>query len=406
MLEQYLDAEFATVIYDKITGCIYAARDKYGVRPLFYGINNDATIIAIASEMKAIPIECDIVEPVNPRKYIKIKDTIKFKNYAINLKDTIIQPDTDKIRSILIKSVEKRLESDRPIGFLLSGGLDSSLIVSIAVNILGPDNIICFTIGFEGSPDVEAAKEVAKHLKIKNHHIVPFNTHIGLDNIESVIKITETYDVTTVRASTPQYVMAKYIRDNTNIKVLLSGEGSDEIHGSYRYFRDAPSVEAFDEERHRLLDELYMFDNLRTDRTMASCGLEVRVPFLDYEYVKYVMNISGQYFMYKSDYIEKQLIRDCFKGWLPDNILYRSKEAFSDAVSNTNKIWYKEIINMIDKDFDYCCTYNPPKTLDAKYFRMIFDKFYKHPNVISHYWLPRFQKEDIFDPSATVLQSY
>lgn len=428
MIQSELDAEFAMVISDSAKNMVYAVRDRYGVRPLYYGYNTKTKMIGFASELGALHGIMEFVEQVKPNMVLAVhtlmdvEDVSKaiipmpYYNYN-NLMCNQIKKDIpiihEKIRKLLTSAVQKRLYADREIGFLLSGGLDSSLIVAIATKILGSENIVCFSIGLPGSPDVEAAKKVVEYLGIKQHHIIPFSIEDGLASLPEVIRIISTYDITTIRASTPQVAMAKVIKEKSNIRVLLSGEGSDEIHGSYRYFRDAPNSDEFHKETIRLLEELYMFDNLRTDRTMSNSGLEVRVPFLDFEYVQYIMSIDPTLLMYKSDYMEKQIIRDSFKGYLPDEILYRSKEAFSDAVSSSEVNWATSVQQVADKNItDYQLVnnkfvFNKPKTKDALYFRMIFDQIYPNrDSIIKHYWLPRFQKEEVLDPSARVLKSY
>jgi len=417
-----IDAEFALVLFDKENKNIYAARDKYGIRPLFYGYNSRTKTFGFASEMKALHNIMEHIEPIKPNKYYKLSlhESFLEVNKYYDYKSIIAYPNINvveyiqnMIKDLFTGAVAKRLFSDRPIGFLLSGGLDSSLIVAIAAKILGPDKIVCFSIGLENSPDVVASKIVTAYLGIKQHHIIPFNVEQGIKCIPDVIRATETYDITTIRASVPQYIMAKYINQHTNIRVVLSGEGSDEIHGSYRYFRDAPNAAEFHKETVRLLKELYMFDNLRTDRTMSGNGLEVRVPFLDFEYVQFIKRIDPNLLMYRVDYMEKKIIRDSFVGYLPTEILYRSKEAFSDAVSSTEINWYKtiqkkaaETITLAELN-DNPFVVNKPKTLDALYFRRIFDSIYPgRDNMISHYWLPRFQQTEVVDPSATVLNCY
>ena len=417
-----LDAEFAIILFDEKQQTVYAARDRYGVRPLFYGYNTATQTHGFASELKALHHMMEYIEPVEPNKYCKMNlsdnkiELIDYFDYG----SLVAYPTIDvaeyvknMVKDLFTEAVKKRLHADRPLGFLLSGGLDSSLIVAIATRILGPDKIICFSIGLENSPDVVASKIVTSYLGIKQHHIIPFDVNIGIEYIPEVIRTIESYDITTIRASVPQYIMAKYINKHSNIRVLLSGEGSDEIHGSYRYFRDAPNPSEFHSETIRLLKELYMFDNLRTDRTMSRNGLEVRVPFLDLEYVQFIKRIDPQLLMYKEDYIEKKIIRDSFIGYLPDEILYRSKEAFSDAVSSTEINWFKSIQNRVAKEItldeleNNPFVINKPKTLDALYFRRIFNYIYPgRDNVIEHYWLPRFQKTEVVDPSATVLKCY
>lgn len=419
-----LDAEFSMVYYEKSTNTLYAARDRYGVRPLYWGYNTSTKTIAFGSELKSLHDIMEHVEQVVPNMICRISlsnqefstSNISFEPYydynmlVPNYRLTNTDDIHNTIRRLLTDAVAKRLVSDRPIGFLLSGGLDSSLIVAIASRILGPDKITCFSIGIDGSPDVEAAKCVIEWLNIPKtqHHIIPFDVNTGIECISKVIECIETYDITTVRASTPQYLMAKYIQSNTNIRVILSGEGSDEIHGSYRYFRTAPDALAFHNETIRLLQELYLFDNKRTDRTMSGNGLEVRVPFLDYAYVEFIKLINPQLLMYRSNYMEKQIVRDAFVGYLPHDILYRSKEAFSDAVSNGETNWANCLLtfaqtNKIDGTYDH----NQPQTVDAMYFRQVFEKIYPNRgNVLPHYWLPKFQSTNVTDPSARVLDCY
>jgi len=461
MIDQ-IDAEFAMIILDVKYKQLLIARDRYGVRPMFYGYNNDRKIYGYSSELKGLSSVMDKILPVDPqiqfcidlstKNLVKFIDEYSFHTEECNLcNDQNTRLDVNlKVRSerennliknscgeqignesesqiidlehiqsnlrrLFIKAVSKRLHSDRPMGFLLSGGLDSSLVVAVACEILGSDNVVCFTIGLPGSPDVEAAKEVVKFLKISKHHIISFSIENGMAALENVIEINESYDVTTTRASTPQYLMARYICRETDIRAILSGEGSDEIHGSYRYFRDAPGPKEFHCECLRLLKELYQFDNLRTDRTMASQGLEVRIPFLDHEYVKYVLSLDPKLWMSDRNTIEKKLLRDSFKSYLPDSVLYRSKEAFSDAVSSKEVNWYQSIqsiVNLLISDNELIenkgkYVHNPPQTKEALFYRRIFNKYYPtFDNVITHYWLPRFQSEKIEDPSATILKCY
>jgi asparagine synthase (glutamine-hydrolysing) len=437
MITTELDAEFAAIILSKNESKIYAVRDRFGVRPLYYGYNKNTKMIGLASELKALHSIMEYVEQLKPNYILSIDmnksaDDVLFPfknndvsilfeknqyycytNLIANLNLDNVPYIQERINYYLTEAVHKRLYANRPIGFLLSGGLDSSLIVSIATRILGADNIICFSVGIEDSPDVEAAKKVVEFLKIKQHHIIPFTIEEGLNYLPKVIETIETYDITTIRASTPQDKMARYINETTNIKVLLSGEGSDEIHGSYRYFRDAPNMILFHWDSIRLLEELYYFDNKRTDRTMAGHGLEVRIPFLDFEYVEFITRINPSLLMYKKDYMEKKIVRDSFKGYLPDEILYRSKEAFSDAISNNEINWANTIKAMADKiitDEDLAnneFAINKPRTKDALYFRRIFNNIYPgRDNIIPHYWLPQFQNEEIFDPSARILKCY
>jgi asparagine synthase (glutamine-hydrolysing) len=430
MINDELSGEFAIVYYDKKEKKIYAARDRHGVRPLYYGYSDNG--FGFASELKALHPVMKSIEQLLPTHIYEIDvgtnsddvtgyvpDRIQYYFYE-DIRTEKLQPiDTvkEQLNFLLTQAVTRKLGAHRKMGFLLSGGLDSSLIVAIAAKILGPENMECFSIGVDGSPDVEASKEVVKYLGIQKHHIIPFDLEEGFDLLSDIIRDVETYDVTTVRASAPQYIMAKYIRDNTDVRVILSGEGSDEIHGSYRYFRDAFTSDEFHKERIRLARELHWFDNKRTDRTMAHHGLEVRVPFLDFEYVHYVLKTDPKLFMHSRDYMEKMILRDSFKGYLPDSILYRSKEAFSDAVSS-NELNWKSYIEMrleksiVDDFFDHEFIHDnslndKPKTKTALYFLRLFSKHYPQRfNVLPHQWMPRFQIEEVTDPSATILKSY
>lgn len=413
MLGQKLNGEFAMVLLDGLT--LYAGRDRFGVRPLFFGHNKKLGIMGFASEMKALDPIMEFVEQVPPNAYARMDlghtfsaspEFVEYLTYGVERCMPIAPLDQIhcQIRQLLTAAVKKRLQADRPIGFLLSGGLDSALITSIACRILGPDQMVCFTIGIPGSPDVSAAKTVTQFLGIKQHHVIDFSVEKGLDVLEEVIAAIESYDVTTIRASVPQYMMGQYIRTNTNIKVLLSGEGSDEIHGSYRYFRDAENPTEFHLETQRLLRDLCFFDNLRTDRTMGSNGLEVRVPFLDFDYVKYITELDPKLLMWKPGYMEKKIVRDSFQSYLPNEILYRPKEAFSDAVSSNEINWAKSIQLHAESVVNSSSSTLP---IDATYFKRIFDSIYPlRSNVIPYRWMPRFQKEVVTDPSATVLKCY
>lgn len=407
-----LDGEFATVIYDRFINTIYAGRDRHGIRPLFIGIGNGG--YGFASEMKAL--QCfSFIKPVEPGKFYSIdmsnsEPLFRSSWYWFEyIYRPITDPSHDEMREFLIKAVEKRIHgTDRPFGFLLSGGFDSSIIVAIAVSLIGPDKVICFSVGVPDSSDVIAAKKVTVHFGIKNHHLVPFMIEDGIKSLPSVVKKLESWDTTTIRASTPMDALGEFISTKTNIKVVFSGELSDELFGSYRYNIDAPNVKEFDENRRRRLMDVYMYDALRVDRILASWGLEARVSFSDKDLVDYVMGISGEHFMFNKDKMEKLFIRDAFKGYLPDEILYRRKEAFSDAVSSTEINWARSIQEHV-KDMELVDPGFTPKPLtkEALWYRLMFEKYYPgHGKVIGEYWMPRFQKTEVTDPSATVLENY
>lgn len=413
-----LDAEFACIIYDSNKKQIHVARDQFGVRPLFIGGTNNNGLY-FASEAKAINF-CEHVKQFPPGHYLTInllegkfdityKKFYEFPQYKLSLPyDDILAG----IRGYFIEAVKKRTMSDRTVGCLLSGGLDSSLVASVLCKFM--PEIHFYSIGLKDSVDVKAAKRVIEYLKIPktHHHIKEFTVEEGLDILEEVIEQLETYDVTTIRASVPQYILAKYISQHTPVIVLYSGEGSDELVAGYQYSKQAPNSFELDQDSKNLLTELAWFDNLRTDRTTAKWGLEVRVPFLDKKLVHYIMSLDPGLKMC-NDKIEKKLLRDAFKGWLPDDILYRPKEAFSDAVSSKEVSWYRSLQALINKeinDIDLVnqpYKHNPPLTKEALYYRRIFDKYYPDRNtIIPKYWMPKWQSKDLTDPSATVLKCH
>jgi asparagine synthase (glutamine-hydrolysing) len=337
-------------------------------------------------------------------------------------------------RTLLTKSIVDRLQSDREIGCLLSGGLDSSLVASIAsVELKKQGRILrTFSIGMEGSPDVKYAKIVADHIGSSHTNFdVPQNEWI--ESIRDVIKISETFDITSVRATTGQYLICKKIAETTNIKVLLIGDGSDEATGGYLYFHKAPEPMALHFETQRLLHWIHYFDVLRADRGVASNGLEARVPFLSHKFIDFYFQVdpvlrmptthtlsTGQTNVY-----EKYLLRKSFDktNLLPECVLWRKKEAFSDGVSSESKSWYTIVQEMVEKEitdeqFDLIKskyqnyqdeTNNQiviPHTKEALYYHMIFDEFYPDQyHTIPYYWMPKWI-DNASDPSARTLQIY
>jgi asparagine synthase (glutamine-hydrolysing) len=317
--------------------------------------------------------------------------------------------------------------SDRPIGCLLSGGLDSSLITSIVSRLyreLGhTDKLRTFSVGLEGSTDLRYARMVADYLDT-NHTELILTEEDMLAAIPEVIKMTETYDTTTVRASTPMYLLCKHIKETTDITVLFSGEGSDEASGSYLYFHNAPSVDEFHKETMRLLKDLSYFDVLRCDKSTAGAGLEVRVPFLDRDFLDFYMSIPPRMKIPSYSYIEKYLLRKAFdteedkyglyytKGYLPYDVLWRQKEGMSDGVSSKTRGWFQVIQEHVQKldseglipSVNY--THNPPLIKESEWYRQIYNQLYPGcDELIPYYWLPRWCG-DVKDPSARVLKVY
>ena len=421
-----LDGVFAIVLYDSHKNKLYCARDPIGVRSMYIGITNhleeaDSDVL-IASELKNVHLLCNKVDQCKPG-YYGIIDTnnpnhILFQkyynyNYQISLERTETEI-CNHIYNLLKAAVQKRLLSDRKIGCLLSGGLDSSLITALVKECNPDSQIDTFSIGLEGSPDLIYARQVADYLGT-NHHEVIVTEDEMLYAIEDDIRIIETYDVTTIRASTPMYLLCKYIKENTDVTILFSGEGSDEASGSYMYFHNAPNEIEFQKECIRLLEELHYFDVLRCEKSSAGNGLEIRVPFLDLDFLQYYMSIDPKLKMPRNK-IEKYLLRKSFESnkLIPDDVLWRSKEGMSDGVSSTKKSWYTIIQEFADNtysDDDFIqesrkYPFNTPQTKEALYYREIFNKYYAgRENTIPHYWLPRWSG-DIIEPSARVLDVY
>ena len=306
--------------------------------------------------------------------------------------------------------------SDRPIGCLLSGGLDSSLISALVARNYEPYKLNTFSIGMKGSTDLKYAKLAAEHIKTK-HHNIELSVDEFLEAIEETIYVIESYDITTVRASVGNYLVGKYIKENTDCKVIYNGDGSEEIMGSYLWLGNIDNEIDFYKENYKLLTEIYYYDVLRSDRSISDNGLEPRVPFLDKTFVNYVMSIPPKYKMFNDGKMEKQILRDAFNktNLLPKEVLYRKKEAFSDGVSSTEKSWFQIIqekleTSISDEQFKKEAsqyTHNPPKTKEALYYRQIFEEHFKnHSNVIPHFWMPNPKWCNVSDPSARVLKNY
>lgn len=408
-----LDAEFALIIYDKKEDKIIAARDPLGIRPLYYGKSKNNGTYIFASEPKIL---VDLVEDIFPFPPGYYFDGEKFIQYSfitdVESKHTRMRDVEKNIHSLLVEGVRKRLDSDAPIGFLLSGGLDSSLVCSIATKILKKP-IETFAIGMEKDAiDLKYAKEVADYLKT-NHHEVIITRDDVISSLEEVIYNLATYDITTIRASVGMYLLCKYIHENTDIKVLLTGEISDELFG-YKYTDFAPNPEEFQKESKKRIDEIHMYDVLRADRCISSNSLEARVPFGDLAFVKYVMEIDPKIKMNRYNK-GKYLLRKAFEGdYLPKDILYREKAAFSDAVGHSLVEDIKEFAEdyYTDEEFEINrkkYTFAQPFTKESLMYREIFEKYYPgQAHMIKDFWMPNksWKGCDVDDPSARFLKNY
>jgi len=409
-----LDAEFALIIYDSKSGKLIAARDPIGIRPLFYGYLEDGNII-FCSEARCLVGLCKKILPFPPGYYYKDGEFVQYYDPADV--DSYISSDIDtvcsRIRELLIAGVEKRLDADVPLGFLLSGGLDSSLVCAISSKILGK-KIKTFAIGMDTDPiDLGYAKQVADFIH-SEHMEVRMTMEEVIANLEEVISRLGTWDITTIRASMGMYLCCKAIHERTDIKVLLTGEISDELFG-YKYTDFAPDADAFQKEAQKRIRELYFYDVLRADRCVSDNSLEARVPFGDLAFVKYVMAIDPEMKMNKYN-MGKYLLRKAFEKdhILPESILWRQKAAFSDAVGHSMVDGLKEYAEKLytDREFEIKSsnyTYCRPFTKESLLYRQIFEKYYPgQERMIPDYWMPNksWKGCDVNDPSARVLSNY
>jgi len=407
-----LDGEFSFVIYDNDSSETHIARDPYGVRPLFIGYTEDEDIV-FSSELKGINNLCYKAEQFKPGTYMTIFDDLSF---VVNVYHTILNYNIQTPYNTILnyvnyyfrQAVYKRMMSDKEICSLLSGGLDSSLVASILSEKVGPYKLKTFAIGLKGSPDLLNAQKVANHIKSK-HYNIELTEQDFLEAIPEVIYNIESYDTTTVRASVGNYLVSKYIKENTRCKVVFNGDYADEVCGGYKYFKKAPSDEEFHNECLRLVNNIHYFDCLRSDRSISSNGLEGRVPFADKHFVNYYLSIPVE-LRSSSQNLEKLLLRKAFENdnLLPDEVLFRPKEAFSDGVTSENRSWHKIIKDFVDLKIsdEYFennknkYKHNTPILKESFYYREIFEKhFNKFDNVIPYFWMPKWC-ENVNDPSA------
>ena len=408
-----LDAEFALIIYDGVTAEYIAARDPIGIRPLYYGYD-DAGVIVFASEPKNLTGLCRRVLPFPPGHYYKGGKFICYNDIAHV--DAVCYDDIDTVcRNIhdkLVAGVDKRLVADAKVGFLLSGGLDSSLVCAIAAK-RSEQPIRTFAIGMQSDAiDLKYARQVADYIGSDHTEVIMTREQV-LDSLDEVIHMLGTYDITTVRASMGMYLLCRWISKNTDIRVLLTGEISDELFG-YKYTDFAPSPEEFQRESEKRVRELHMYDVLRADRCISVNSLEARVPFGDLDFVRYVLSIDPAKKMnvYGKG---KYLLRRAFEGdYLPHVILYREKAAFSDAVGHSMVDYLKQYAEGLYSDEDYeearsKYTHAMPFTKESLLYREIFERYYHgQSEMISDFWMPNksWRGCDVNDPSARVLSNY
>ena len=409
-----LDAEFACIIYDGDLGEYIAARDPIGIRPLYYGYDKAGAII-FASEAKNLIKLTDKIMPFPPGHYYKGGQFVCYCDIA--KVDAVCHDDLETVcRNIhdkLVAGVEKRLVADAKVGFLLSGGLDSSLVCAIAAK-KSKEPIKTFAIGMsEDAIDLKYAKQVAEYIGSEHKEVFMTPDEV-LESLETVIQLLGTYDITTIRASMGMYLVCKAIHEQTDIRVLLTGEISDELFG-YKYTDFAPDAAAFQKESQKRIRELHMYDVLRADRCISVNSLEARVPFGDIDFVKYVMSIDSELKLNKYGK-GKYLLRHAFEegDYLPEEILWREKAAFSDAVGHSMVDYLKEYAEgtYSDEEFESLCmkyAYARPFTKESLLYREIFERYYPgQAEMVVDFWMPNKEWEgcDVNDPSARVLSNY
>jgi asparagine synthase (glutamine-hydrolysing) len=385
-----LNGIFAFALYDSSNDKYIIARDHMGIIPLYMGWDKDG-IFYVSSELKSLEGVCDKIELFPPGHYLESSSTDLKKWYNPewvsydHVKDS--QTSIKAIHDSLSAAVKRQLMSDVPYGVLLSGGLDSSITSALAKKFASKriesndkqdawwPQLHSFSVGLEDAPDLKAARIVADHIGTI-HHEINFTVQEGIDAIRDVIYHLETYDITTIRASTPMYLIARAIK-SLGIKMVLSGEGADELFGGYLYFHKAPNAKEFHEETVRKLDKLHQYDCLRANKSLAAWGIEGRVPFLDKEFIDVAMNINPEDKMIKNGRIEKWVLREAFKDYLPESVLWRQKEQFSDGVGYSWIDSLKDLVSKEVSDHDLenaskIFSINTPRNKEEYYYRSIF----------------------------------
>ena len=385
-----LDGIFAFALYDVERDEYLIARDPIGVIPLYYGYDKEGRLY-VASELKALEGQCDSYSVFPPGHVLTKRDTKPRRYYERDwfsydsVKDN--PASVDELREALEASVRRQMMSDVPYGVLLSGGLDSSVISAVAQKYAGNrvetggkeaawwPRLHSFAVGLRGAPDLLKARLVAEHIGTV-HHEINYTIQEGLDALSDVVYFTETYDVTTIRASTPMYLLARVIK-SMGIKMVLSGEGADEVFGGYLYFHKAPSARAFHEETVRKLSKLYLYDCLRANKSLAAWGVEGRVPFLDTEFLDVAMRINPVAKMCPGSVMEKKILREAFSSLLPQEVAWRQKEQFSDGVGYSWIDTLKQITasSVSDEELTHAADrfpINPPRNKEEYFYRSLF----------------------------------
>jgi asparagine synthase (glutamine-hydrolysing) len=411
-----LDGEFSFVLVDKLNGYILVARDPYGVRPLYMTHHNGMYCFASDIEpMKCLPL--NNIQHFKPGTLMNIDMTNFYTTSTLQyyeVKNTFYENYEEDFYRLFCKAVHKRvITCERPVACLLSGGLDSSLVAALSARYCKEKDLTLetYSIGLPDSEDLKYAAKVAAHIGSKHTEII-FTEDDFYKSIPEVIKDIESYDTTSVRASVGNWNVGKYIKDHSEARVILNGDGADELMGGYMYFHACPNSSEFNTECRRLLSDIHCFDVLRSDKSISSHGLEPRTPFLDLDLVNYYLNIPSNVRDHnlqrrQEKYFIRQVINKYDPELLPNEVLFRKKEAFSDGVSGLNRSWYQiiqeKVTNEIISEENYI--YNPPITKEQKYYRSIYESYYPNcAHLIPYFWMPRYVNAT--DASARSLELY
>jgi asparagine synthase (glutamine-hydrolysing) len=426
-----LDGEFAFLLVDLAKKVFYVVRDQLGVRSLYWTKNDDE--FALSSEVKALTDFSEVKQfPIGSYWSSDTNEMIRYYNFVSvtnidsvfsfgaegNKRDYFSETDfteeeiCKKLRELFIKAVEKRMLSERKVACLLSGGLDSSTVSAIVAKMVGDYNLNTYSIGMKCATDLKYAKSMGSYIK-SNHVNIELEETDFLDAIEKTIYQIESYDTTSVRASVGNYLVSLYIKENSDDTVIFCGDVSDEIFASYRGFSGEHSDDDFYVENVKMLNNIQYFDILRSDKSISGAGLEARVPFADKDFIDYVMKLPPSLKKFNKDRMEKYLFRKAFEEYMPSDILWRRKEAFSDGVSSTERSWFQIIKEFVDKkysDTDYETlrkkySWNMPYDKESLFYREIFEKYYPNKaDLIPYFWRHPFSTQ--LDPSARLLATY
>ena len=425
-----LDGEFAFLLVDLAKKVFYVVRDQLGVRSLYWMKNDDEFVLS--SEVKALTDFNGVKQfPIGSYWCSGTNEIVRYYNFVGDIDESFFSFGTKgrkdnyfseadfseeeictKLRELFIKAVEKRMLSERKVACLLSGGLDSSTVSAIVAKMVGDYNLNTYSIGMKGATDLKYAESMAKYIK-SNHVNIELEETEFLDAIEKTIYQIESYDTTSVRASVGNYLVSLYIKGNSEDTVIFCGDVSDEIFASYRGFSGEHSDDDFYLENVKMLNNIQYFDILRSDKSISGAGLEARVPFADKDFIDYVMKLHPSLKKFNKDRMEKYLFRKAFEEYMPHDILWRRKEAFSDGVSSTERSWFQIIKEFVDKkytDEQYETirkkyTWNMPYDKESLFYREIFEKYYPNKaDLIPYFWRHPFSTQ--LDPSARLLAAY